>query len=81
MVPVYEYRCAACATELEAIVLPGEDAPTACAECGGELNRRWSRVGVQLVGWGFSRNDAMLPDSPGRKSFKQIKDKAAELFD
>jgi putative FmdB family regulatory protein len=80
-VPVYEYRCVDCSAELESIVLPGETAPTACAACGGELKRLWSRVGVQLVGWGFSRNDAMLPDSPGRKSYKKVKDKAAELFD
>ena len=79
--PVYEYRCTKCSTELEAIVLSGEQAPTACADCGGELKRLWSRVGVQFTGWGFSRNDAMLPDGPGRKSFKKIKDKASELFD
>ena len=79
--PVFEYRCAACATEVEAIVLPGEAAPAACAECGGQLVRRWSRVGVQLVGWGFARNDAMIGDDGRRKPFRQIRDKAAELFD
>ncbi len=63
------------------IVLPGETPPESCLDCGGSLERRWSRVGVQLVGWGFSRNDAMLPDDGRRKSFKQIRDKAAELFD
>jgi putative FmdB family regulatory protein len=80
-VPVYEYRCAACSHELESIVLPGEQAPETCPECGGELTRRWSRVGVQLVGWGFSRNDSMLPDDRKRRPFKQIRDKASELFD
>ena len=47
--PVYEYRCASCAGEIEEIVLPGEQPPAACPACGGELVRRWSRVGVQLV--------------------------------
>ena len=79
--PVFEYRCGSCAAELEAIVLPGEEAPEACPDCGGVLARRWSRVGIQLVGWGFSRNDAMLQDDGRRKSFKQVRDKAAELFD
>ena len=79
--PVFEYRCTACSTELEEIVLPGEAAPQACPECGGELARRWSRVGVQLVGWGFARNDAMIGDDGKRKPFRQIRDKAAELFD
>jgi putative FmdB family regulatory protein len=80
-VPVFEYRCAACAAELEEIVLPGESPPLTCPACGGELVRRWSRVGVQLVGWGFARNDAMLRDDGKRRSFRQVKDKAAELFD
>jgi putative FmdB family regulatory protein len=79
-VPVYEYRCTACTTELEEIVLPGEEAPRSCPECGGELARLWSRIGVQLVGWGFARNDAMIDDGK-RKPFRQIRDKAAELFD
>lgn len=80
-VPVFEYRCASCETEIEVIVLPGETQPQACSSCGGELARRWSRVGVQLVGWGFARNDALLPSDRRRRSFKQVRDKAAELFD
>jgi putative FmdB family regulatory protein len=80
-VPVFEYRCSACAAEVEEIVLPGETAPATCQNCGGTLVRRWSRVGVQLVGWGFARNDAMISDDGKRRSFRQIRDKAAELFD
>lgn len=62
-------------------MLPGEEAPGACPDCGAELRRLWSRVGVQLVGWGFSRNDALVAENRPRKPFKQIRDKAAELFD
>jgi putative FmdB family regulatory protein len=80
-VPVFEYRCGSCSAELEEIVLPGETAPVSCPICGGELVRRWSRIGVQLVGWGFARNDSMVGDGRRRKPFKQIRDKAAELFD
>lgn len=79
--PVFEYRCDACEHELEVIVLPSEKAPTKCPECGGKLRKRWSRVGVNLVGWGFARNDAMLPDSGSRGRFKDVKNKASELFD
>lgn len=79
--PVFEYRCAACRAETEVIVLPSEQAPTSCGECGSELVRRWSRVGVHLSGWGFSKTDSLLPESRTRRSFKQVKDKAAELFD
>jgi putative FmdB family regulatory protein len=79
--PVFEYRCAACDETIEVIVLPGEQVPSACARCGGELARRWSRVGAQLIGWGFARNDALLADDRPRTSFRAIRDKAAELFD
>lgn len=79
--PIFEFRCTSCEATLEVIVLTGETSPKACPDCGGELTRRWSRVGVQLVGWGFSRNDALLPDDRPRESFKKVRDKAAELFD
>ena len=80
-VPVYEYRCRVCAKEHEVIVLAGETAPSDCPDCGGELQRLWSRVGTQMVGWGFARNDSLIPDDGKRKPFKTIRDKAAELFD
>ena len=79
--PVFEYRCESCAHLLEVIVLPGEEAPEACPECSGPLVRRWSRVGAQFVGWGFSRTDSLMSDDRPRKPFKQVRDKAAELFD
>ncbi len=79
--PVFEYRCTACSEALEVIVLPGENPPDACPHCGAQLRRRWSRVGSQLVGWGFARNDALLGDDRPRKPFRTIRDKAAELFD
>lgn len=79
--PVFEFRCGECSEETEVIVLPGEQTPAACGSCGGDLVRLWSRVGVQLVGWGFAKTDGLLPDNGKRRSFKQVKDKAAELFD
>jgi putative FmdB family regulatory protein len=79
--PVFEYRCTSCETTVEAIVLPPEAPPDACPDCGSDLVRRWSRVGVSFQGWGFARNDAQLPEGRKRKPFRQIRDKAAELFD
>lgn len=79
--PIYEYRCGSCEATLEVIVLPSEAPPKACPDCGGTLARRWSRLGVRLEGWGFARNDALLPETKGRKPFRQVKDKASELFD
>jgi putative FmdB family regulatory protein len=80
-VPIFEYRCSGCGSTHEVIVLGAETPPEACPDCGGELRRLWSRVGVQLVGWGFARNDALVGEDRPRKPFRQIRDKAAELFD
>ena len=79
--PIFEYACASCASVHEVIVLPPETPPDRCPDCGGELRRRWSRIGVQLIGWGFAANDKLLGEDRPRKPFKQIRDKAAELFD
>ncbi len=79
--PIFEYRCASCAREIEVIVLPREQPPSDCAHCGGELQRRWSRVGVQLVGWGFSKTDSLVAPSKTRQDFRKVRDKASELFD
>lgn len=80
-VPIYDYRCEGCGADHEVIVLPPETPPTACPDCGSALTRRYGRVGVQLVGWGFARNDALVPEGRSRKDFRAIRDKAAELFD
>lgn len=79
--PIFEYSCSDCEAALEVIVLPGEQNPQRCPECGGDLRRRWSRVGVQLVGWGFASNDKLVGDDRPRKPFRKLRDKAAELFD
>jgi putative FmdB family regulatory protein len=79
--PIFEYRCSDCDRMHEVIVLPSEAPPESCPDCGGRLERRWSRVGTSFRGWGFARTDALLPDSPRRKSFRQVSEKASELFD
>lgn len=81
--PVYEYACADCGQHTDRI-LPHErvDQPGPCPACDGELNRRFSRVAVKLEGWGFSGNDALVPDRPGgRNDWKQVKEKAERLSD
>jgi len=79
--PVFEFRCQACEATHEVIVLPSEERPDVCPDCGGELKRLWSRVGVQLVGWGFSRTDGYLGGRKPSANFKALRDKASELFD
>jgi putative FmdB family regulatory protein len=80
-VPIFEYRCRACEAGHEVIVLASEQPPSECPDCGGDLQRLWSRIGIQLVGWGFARNDALVGDDGKRKPFEQLREAAAELFD
>lgn len=80
--PVFGYKCENGHRE-DAIVLPGEEPPSACSECGATLKRTYGgRVSVQLHGWGFSRTDAYISDARGpRRDFKQLKERAERITD
>jgi putative FmdB family regulatory protein len=81
--PVYEYLCTACGKSLDRL-LPHEraDDPGPCEACDGTLRRRYSRIGVRLEGWGFSRTDGLVPDKPGgRGDFKTVRERAERIAD
>jgi len=78
-VPVYEYRCTVCGTSLEEIKPMDAGPPGPCLECGGDLKRVYGRVGVRFSGWGFERNDSLLPGDRRRKDFKKLREKAEEI--
>ena len=79
--PVFGYRCESCKEQEEHIVLPGEDAPTTCAACGGTLKRTWNaRLQVNLEGWGFSKTDSLISDTHG-KDFKALKERAQRIVE
>ena len=81
--PVFDFRCTSCDNRTEHIVLPGDAMPASCSECGGALKRVWggSRVSISLEGWGFSKNDALLPDRGQRKDWKTLKERAERICD
>jgi putative FmdB family regulatory protein len=79
--PVYEYICKHCGHAQDRI-LPHDraDQPGPCAACGGEdLQRRFSRVAVKLQGWGFSRTDGLVPERPGRGSYRDVAERAERI--
>ena len=79
--PVFEYRCSACSEREEHILLAGEDPPSSCTACGGELKRVWSaRVQINLEGWGFSKTDSLIRDTRG-KDFKTLKERAQRIVE
>ena len=55
--PTYEYRCKECKQGLE-IKQSLKDKPLIkCEECGGQLNKVFSPIGMSFQGKGFYRND------------------------
>jgi len=69
--PTYQYRCQACANELEAFQ-KFTDAPLVdCPECGGSLRKVFSPVGIVFKGSGFYATDSRSASStalPGKAS-------------
>ena len=56
--PTYSYACSACAHRYDVVQSIHDDALTICPECGGEVRRVISAVGVSFKGSGFYRTDS-----------------------
>ena len=57
--PTYEYRCADCGHDFEAVQSFSEAALTECPQCGRPALRKvFGNVGVVFKGSGFYRNDS-----------------------
>lgn len=80
LLPVYEYRCRGCGEDVERLTTHDRAAdPGACRDCGGELARRYGRIGVRLDGWGFAATDGLVPDRQGRGAFRQVAERAERI--
>jgi len=56
--PTYEYECQSCHQRVEA-VQKFSDAPlSVCENCGGELRKVFSGVGIVFKGSGFYKTDS-----------------------
>ncbi|MDE0841632.1 MAG: zinc ribbon domain-containing protein [Porticoccaceae bacterium] len=56
--PIYEYRCAACGHQLEALQKMSDDPLCQCPSCSGdELKKQISAVGFRLSGSGWYETD------------------------
>ncbi len=78
--PVYEYRCEACGSEVEQLLpMARADTPGPCPDCDGALQRRFSRVAVKYTSWGFSRTDGLVPERPGRGDYREVAERAERI--
>ena len=80
--PVFDFKCGACEAREEHIVLPGEESPTTCAACGGDLKRAYAGSSPQISfeGWGFSKTDDLIRDTRG-KDFKALRERAQRMVE
>ncbi|MDQ3982665.1 MAG: FmdB family transcriptional regulator [Actinomycetota bacterium] len=71
--PIYEYACTACGERTEA--KQGFDDPPLedCPQCGGQLRKLFSPVGIVFKGSGFYSTDAKTAQKSGPST-----DKAAD---
>lgn len=62
--PIYYYRCDACANEFERKQRMADEPVRNCPECGGEVRRIIQPVGVIFKGSGFYITDNRQVSSP-----------------
>jgi putative FmdB family regulatory protein len=61
--PTYEYECQQCHERVEAVQRFADSALTVCPQCGGELRKVFSSVGIVFKGSGFYKNDSRKSSS------------------
>ena len=55
--PIYEYKCKDCHAHIERRQKITDDPLTICENCGGPLEKQWSRTGFQFKGEGWYVTD------------------------
>lgn len=70
--PTYSYRCTVCHHAFDIHQAFTDDNLSICPNCGGELRKVFSPIGVSFTGSGFYRNDSRsenkTSDAPVRKA-------------
>jgi putative FmdB family regulatory protein len=69
--PIYEYKCLDCGAHLEIMQKISEEPLKICENCGGKLEKQWSRSGFQFKGEGWYVTD--YADKKGGKPEKPEK--------
>jgi putative FmdB family regulatory protein len=72
--PTYEYRCTNCGEHLEVVQSFSDDPLTECPNCGGQLRKVFSPVGIVFKGSGFYKTD----NRSGGKGAHKAKEKEKE---
>ena len=55
--PIYEYKCKDCGTHFEKRQKVSDEPMKVCEDCGGAVEKQWSRTGFQFKGEGWYVTD------------------------
>jgi putative FmdB family regulatory protein len=75
--PTYQYACSACNHEFEVFQAFSDTSLTHCPECGGELRKVYSAVGVVFKGSGFYKTDSKSSETKKSSSKESSSSPAA----
>lgn len=71
--PIYEYKCLDCGTHVEKMQKVSDAPLKICENCGGKMEKQWSRSGFQFKGEGW-----YVTDYADKKSGKAEKSEKPE---
>jgi putative FmdB family regulatory protein len=71
--PIYEYKCAECGSHVEKMQKVSDEPLKVCENCGGKMEKQWSRSGIQFKGEGW-----YVTDYADKKSGKAGKPEKSE---
>ena len=70
--PIYEYRCKKCGTQIEVLMRSSDKPPTRCRKCGGGLEKLISSPAIQFKGEGWYITDYARKGSVAEKVEKEL---------
>jgi putative FmdB family regulatory protein len=76
-VPIYEYRCKKCGKTFEVHQSMMDDPLKIHDECGGDLTKVYTNVGVVMKGSGFYKTDSRKSTSTSTKKESSSSDKSS----
>ncbi len=75
--PIYEYKCLDCGTQLEKLQKSTDEPLTVCEKCSGKLEKQWSLSGFQFKGEGWYVTD-YAKDKKGKTADKADSNESGE---
>jgi len=70
--PIYEFRCKKCGSQIEVIQKMTDKAPARCKKCGGRLEKMISQTTFQFKGEGWYVTDYARKNSVSEKVEREL---------